>query len=145
MGCLAKMQGSRGAMAERITTFLMFEGKLEEAMNFYVSLFPDSRVEKLERHGPDGPGAEGNLRADFTVNGMRLMGFDSPVSHAFTFTPSISLFVDCGSEEEIDRLFAALSEGGTVMMELAPYPFAAKYGWLADRFGVSWQLSLASL
>ena len=129
-------------MAERITTFLMFEGRLEEAMNFYLSLFPDSRVDRLDRHGPDGTSADGSLQADFTLNGLRLKGFDSPVHHEFTFTPSISLFVDCSSEEEIDRLYAALSEGGAVMMELAAYPFADKFGWVADRFGVSWQLSL---
>ncbi len=132
-------------MAERITPFLMFEGKAEEAMNFYLSLFPGARVEKLEHFGPEGPGAEGSvLHAEFVLNGQQLRMFDSPVHHAFTFTPSISLFVDCASEEEIDRLFAALSEGGQVMMELAEYPFAKKFGWIADRFGVSWQLSLAA-
>ena len=132
-------------MAERITPFLMFEGKAEEAMNFYLSLFPGARVEKLEHFGPEGPGAEGSvLRAEFVLDGQRLRLFDSPVPHAFTFTPSISLFVDCASEAEIDRLFASLSEGGQVMMELAEYPFAKKFAWLADRFGVSWQLSLAA-
>ena len=131
-------------MAERITPFLMFEGKAEDAMDFYVSLFPDSRVERVERYGPEGPGAEGSVaQAVLTVNGQRLRCFDSPVSHAFTFTPSISLFVECSDEAEIDRMFAALSDGGMVMMELAEYPFAAKFAWLADRFGVSWQLSLA--
>jgi len=131
-------------MAERITPFLMFEGKAEEAMNFYVSLFPASRVESIERYGPEGPGAEGSVvRAAFVLRGQRLMCIDSPVSHRFSFTPSISLFVDCASEEEVDRLFAALSEGGEVMMELAAYPFARKFAWVADRFGVSWQLSLA--
>ena len=72
-----------------------------------------------------------------------LNGFDSPVHHGFTFTPSISMFVDCDSEEEIDRLFAALLDGGQVMMELAEYAFAAKFAWVVDRFGASWQLSLA--
>ena len=131
-------------MAERITPFLMFEGKAEEAMNLYLSLFPDSRVDKLERFGPEGPGAEGSvLSAEFVLNGQRLIAFDSPVPHAFSFTPSISLFVDCDSEAEIDRLFTILSEGGQVMMEMQEYPFAKKFAWLADRFGVSWQLSLA--
>lgn len=132
-------------MAERITPFLMFEGKAEQAMKFYLSLFPDSRVERLERFGPEGPGADGSVSsALFILNGQRLRAFDSPVPHAFSFTPSISLFVDCASEGEIDRLFAALSEGGQVMMELAEYPFAKKFAWLADRFGVSWQLSHAA-
>ena len=128
-------------MVERITPFLMFEGKAEEAINFYLPLFPGSRVEEIERFGPQGPGAEGSIaKAVVVLDGQRLRMFDSPVPHGFTFTPSISLFVDCTSEEEIDRLFAALSEGGQVMMELAEYPFAARFAWLADRFGVSWQL-----
>ena len=132
-------------MAERITPFLMFEGKAEDAMTFYVSLFPGARVEMLERFGPEGPGTEGSvLHGEFELAGQRVRVFDSPVAHQFGFTPSFSFFVDCSSEEEIDRLFAALSEGGHVMMEMGEYPFARKFTWLADRFGVSWQLSLAS-
>ena len=128
-------------MAERITPFLMFEGRAAEAIDFYLSVFPNSRIETIEEFGPDGPGAEGSVASAVVIlNGQRLMAFDSPVRHAFTFTPSISLFVDCDSEEEIDRLFGALSEGGQVMMELAEYPFADRFAWLADRFGVSWQL-----
>lgn len=131
-------------MAERITPFLMFEGKAEEAINFYVSAFPDSRLERLERFGPEGPGAEGSVyRAELVLAGQRLRFFDSPVHHDFMFTPSISMFVECVSETEIDGLFAILSEGGQVMMEMQEYPFAKKFAWLADRFGVSWQLSLA--
>jgi predicted 3-demethylubiquinone-9 3-methyltransferase (glyoxalase superfamily) len=132
-------------MAERITTFLMFQdGCAEQAMKFYVSLFPDSAIDRIERYGAEGPGPEGTVvRADFTLNGRQLICIDSPVRHAFGFTPSVSLFVDCASEEEIDRLFAALSDGGEVMMPLGEYPFAARYAWIADRFGVSWQLSRA--
>jgi predicted 3-demethylubiquinone-9 3-methyltransferase (glyoxalase superfamily) len=71
------------------------------------------------------------------------MAIDSPPVHAFDFTPWLSLFVTCASEDEIDRLFAGLSEGGFVMMPLSTeHGFAAKYAWLSDRFGVSWQLSL---
>ena len=133
-------------MADRITPFLMFQrGDAEAAMRFYVSLFPDSAIDRIERYGAQGPGAEGTVvRADFTLNGQKLICIDSPVRHAFDFTPSSSLFVDCASEEEIDRLFAALSEGGEVMMPLGEYPFARRFGWVADRFGVSWQLSLAA-
>jgi predicted 3-demethylubiquinone-9 3-methyltransferase (glyoxalase superfamily) len=72
------------------------------------------------------------------------MAIDSPVKHDFTFTPAMSLFVDCADEAEIDALFAKLSEGGKVLMPLAAYPFSRKFGWLSDRFGVSWQLNLAS-
>ncbi len=115
-------------MAQRITPFLMFEGKAKEAMDFYRSLFPDSRIEKLERFGPEGPGAEGTvLHAELVLADQRLRLFDSPVGHAFGFTPSFSLFVDCESEPEIDRLSASLSDGGQVMMALAEYPFAEKF------------------
>lgn len=112
-------------------------------MSFYVELFDDAEILTLERQGPEGPAKEGSvLNATFRIGDEVLMAFDSPPVHAFDFTPSLSLFVSCKSEEEIDRLFAALSEGGFVMMPLSTeYGFATKYAWLNDRFGVSWQLS----
>jgi predicted 3-demethylubiquinone-9 3-methyltransferase (glyoxalase superfamily) len=70
------------------------------------------------------------------------MCMDSNVKQVFTFTPATSLFVSCATEEEIDRLFAKLSQGGQVLMPLATYPFSPKFGWVADQFGVSWQLNL---
>ena len=131
-------------MAAKVSTFLMFEGQAEEAMNLYVSLFPGARIERLEHFGPEGPGAQGSVyRAEFVLAGQRVRVFDSPVSHAFGFTPSFSLFVDCDSAAEVDRLFESLSEDGQVMMELGEYPFAKRFAWLSDRFGVSWQLSHA--
>jgi predicted 3-demethylubiquinone-9 3-methyltransferase (glyoxalase superfamily) len=131
-------------MKPTVTTFLMFEGKAEAAMNFYVSLFPNSTITAVTRYGPGEAGAEGSVMlAKFTLNGREFMCIDSPVKHDFTFTPAMSLFVDCASENEIDRLFAQLSDGGGVLMPLDQYPFAQKFAWVADRFGVSWQLSLA--
>ena len=130
-------------MGPTVTTFLMFEGKAEEAMTFYVSLIKDSRIVSIERYGAGGPGAEGAvMRAKFSLNGREFLCIDSPVKHNFTFTPAMSLFVDCEGEEEIDRLFAALSSGGQILMPLGQYPFARKFAWLADKYGVSWQLSL---
>ena len=67
---------------------------------------------------------------------------DSPPVHDFTFTPSFSIFVDVASAEELDRLFAGLSEGGAVLMPLDEYGFSRRFGWVNDRFGVSWQLNL---
>lgn len=132
-------------MPQKIKTFLMFEGRCEEAMNFYVSLFPDAAVTNIRRYGPEGPGAEGSvIQAAFTIQGQTFMAIDSPVKHDFAFTPAMSLFVDCAHEAEIDALFAKLSEGAKVLMPLAAYPFSRKFGWLSDRFGVSWQLNLAS-
>lgn len=126
-----------------IKTFLMFAGRAEEAMNFYVSLFPGATVDSIERYGPDGMGAEGSvMKANFTLNGQPFMCIDSPVKHDFSFNPAISLFVDCASEAEIDRLFAQLGDGGQVLMPLDAYPFSPKFAWVADRFGVTWQLNL---
>lgn len=131
-------------MAQKIKTFLMFDGRCEEAINFYVALFPDAAVASIRRHGPGEPGAEGSVKqASFVISGQTLMAVDSPVKHDFTFTPAMSLFVDVTSEAEIDALFAKLSEGGRVFMPLAAYPFSRRFGWLSDKFGVSWQLNLA--
>jgi predicted 3-demethylubiquinone-9 3-methyltransferase (glyoxalase superfamily) len=71
-----------------------------------------------------------------------VLASDSPVKHAFDFTPSLSFFVDCTSDEEQRRLFAELSDGGAVMMPLDDYGFSKRFAWVADRFGVSWQLNL---
>ena len=130
-------------MAQKITTFLMFEGKAEEAMTFYLSLFPGAEVRSLVRYGPEGPGAEGSvMHALFTLAGQEFMCVDSSVSHGFGFTPAVSLYVDCADEAEIDRLYATLSEGGGALMPLANHGFSTKFGWVNDRFGVSWQLNL---
>lgn len=130
-------------MRQKVTTFLMFEGKAEEAMTFYVSLFPDAKVVSIMRYGPGEPGPEGTIKhATFSIAGQQLMCIDSYVEHGFTFTPAMSLFVTCESEPEIDGLFAKLSKDGQVAMPLDAYPFARKFAWVADRFGVSWQLIL---
>lgn len=132
-------------MTRAIYPFLMFEGRAEEAMNFYTSLIPGSRIEEINRYGPDGPGREGTvMTARFSVAGQAVMCIDSIVSHAFTFTPSFSFFIECDDAPELDRLFAALSRDGKVFMPLDNYGFSQRFGWCSDRFGVSWQLNLAS-
>ena len=124
-----------------ITPFLMFEGAAEAAMNFYASLFPGSTIDSITRYGASGPGPEGSvMQAAMTLKGQKLFFIDSPVKHAFTFTPAISLMVDCDSAAEVDRLFNALSEQGKTLMPLDAYPFANRFAWVNDRFGVSWQL-----
>jgi len=129
---------------QKITTFLMFEGKAEEAMSFYMSLFPDSEIKSISRYEDDDSGPAGTVRhATFSLNGQLFMCIDSPVNHGFTFTPAMSLYVTCETESEIDTLAAKLSEGGQVLMPLAAYPFSRKFTWLNDRYGVSWQLTLA--
>lgn len=125
----------------KLSTMLMFGGRAEEAIGLYTSVFDDSAVEFIQRYGADVPGAEGKVaHARFTLNGQPFMAMDSNIEQPFTFTPSMSIFVTCPDAAEVDRLFAALSEGGTIMMALDVYPFAARYAWIQDRFGVSWQL-----
>lgn len=130
-------------VAHSITPFLMFEGSAEEAMRFYVGLFHGSEVKRIERYGQGEPGPEGTVkRADFTLAGQNVICIDSPAKHAFTFTPSMSLFVECESEAELNNAFEQLSEGGQVLMPLDNYGFSKRFGWVSDRFGVSWQLNL---
>ncbi len=130
-------------MPQQVTPFLMFTGDAERAMELYTSLFDDARVLALSRWGADGQGAEGTVQqATFSIAGQVFRCFDSPPVHAFGFTPSLSLFVDVASEEELDRLFAGLSEGGEVLMPIGDYGFSRRFGWVNDRFGVSWQLNL---
>ena len=126
-----------------VSTFLMFEGDAQEAMSLYASVFPRFRIEHIERYGPGEPGPEGTVKTSrVDLNGQRLMFSDSFVKHAFTFTPSISLFVDFASGGELDAAFARLSEGGKVLMPVDDYGFSSRFGWCSDRFGVSWQLNL---
>ena len=121
----------------------MFTGKAEAAMNFYMSIFKNSEIRSVTRYDEKGPGKAGSIKlATFALNGRELMCVDSPVQHAFGFTPAISLFVTCDTEAEIDTLFAKLSEGGQVLMPLSNYPFSKKFAWINDQFGVSWQLDL---
>ncbi len=130
-------------MPKSITTFLMFEGRAEEAIRFYTSLFPNSEIVQMRKYGPDGPGPEGSVNnAIFTLNGQRVMAFDSYVKHAFTFTPSMSFFVVCEDAAEFERLYPALSDGGVEMMPPNNYGFSQRFGWCNDRFGVSWQINL---
>ncbi len=83
-------------MSQKITTFLMFEGRAEEAMGFHISLFPGARMVDIQRYGPEGPGPDGSLlRATVEIAGQQFMCFNSDVKHGFTFTPAMSLFVTC--------------------------------------------------
>ena len=130
-------------MGTTVRPFLMFEGKAEEAMRFYISLFADGKIVDIERYGPGQPGAEGSVKvAKFSVAGQTVMCIDSPVKHGFTFTPAFSLFVDCESEAELRRLADALMEGGAALMPLNNYGFSRLFTWVNDRYGVSWQLNL---
>ncbi len=126
-----------------IRPFLMFEGKAEEAMNLYVSLFPGSRIDSMSKYGPGEAGAEGTVQlASLTLAGQTVMCIDSPARHAFTFTPSFSFFVELETSEDLEKIAATLGKDGAVMMPLDNYGFSRRFTWLSDRFGVSWQLNL---
>ena len=132
-------------MAEAISTFLMFQdGRAEEAMRLYVSLFDGASIGAIQHWGPDEAGTEGQVKfASFSLAGHSLRCSDSPPVHDFGFTPSVSLFVDCRDEAELEKLFAELSRDGRVLMPPGDYGFSRRFGWCNDRFGVSWQLNLA--
>lgn len=130
-------------MAKTITPFLMFEGDAEEAMSFYVSLFDGSHIDSILRYRAGEAGSEGSIKiASFTLCGRPFYCSDSPIKHDFTFTPSMSLFIELDDESDLDHAFAQLAAGGEELMPLNNYGFSRKFGWVNDRFGVSWQLNL---
>lgn len=125
--------------------FLMFqEGKAEEAMNYYTSLIEDSEITTINRYGANESGDEGTvMQATFTLKNQEFMCIDSNVRHAFDFTPSFSIYLTCDTETEINELYQTLLEKeGEALMPLGDYGFSKKFGWVNDRYGVSWQLNL---
>ncbi len=132
-----------------ITTSLMFvgdqAGKAEEAIALYISLFPNSKIISLDHYEAGENEPEGSVKmARFMISGTDFKAMDSYLDHKFTFTPSISLHVECESEAEIEEAFRTLADGGVELMPLDNYGFSEKFGWLNDRYGVSWQLNLSS-
>ena len=106
-------------------------------------MFDNSKIIDIQRWGKEGPGKEGIImHATFELFGIKLMYSDSPPVHNWDFTPAISNYVKCTSEEEVERLFSNFSENGQVAMPLDDYGFSRKLGWVIVRFGVSWQLNL---
>ena len=133
---------------QKITPFLWFDSQAEEAIKLYTSLFKNSKIVSLSRYpeGPlDGPmkGMEGRvITGVFELAGQQFMALDG--GPEFKFTPGTSFFVNCETEDELDQLWAKLSEGGMAFMPLQAYPFSEKFGWLADKYGLSWQLNLGA-
>jgi predicted 3-demethylubiquinone-9 3-methyltransferase (glyoxalase superfamily) len=128
-----------------VRPFLMFTGRAEEAMQFYVDLFADSAVVDLKRwQANETEGVEGTIKlASFKLmSDQVIMYSDSLPVHSFTFTPSISLFVTCENEDELTRYCDALSKDGKYHMPPDNYRFSTKFAWVDDRFGVSWQVNL---
>ena len=131
-------------MAKSVRPFVMFpkEAKAEDAMQFYASVFPNAKIEKLERFAAGEQGKEGTVKSGaITIAGQTIRFFDSPVQHAFDLTPAISFFIECESAAEVRRLASALGEGGKDFMPVDNYGFSELFAWVGDRFGITWQLN----
>lgn len=122
--------------APTIVPCLWFDGQAEAAAEFYVSLFDRSTIIRRNSFG----GMSGVVTVEFQLAGCPMVGLNG--GPQFRFTPAISLFVMCETVEELDRLWAALTDGGSAMMPVDRYPWSERYGWGVDRFGVTWQLML---
>ncbi|MFD0962824.1 VOC family protein [Pseudofulvibacter geojedonensis] len=134
----------KASQHHKIASFLTFqEENAEQAMNFYINLFNNSKVISLKRWGKNSSGKEGSImHATFKLNNKLFMCSDSPIKHNWDFTPAVSNYVECENEQELSKLFIKLSEKGKVMMPLNNYGFSTKFGFVEDQFGVSWQLNL---
>ena len=114
---------------KKITPFLWFDGKAEEAANFYTATFPNSKIVSMTRSGEAGPGPKGSvMSATFELQGQEFIALNG--GPMFNFSPAISFFVPCETQEEVDHFWEKLSEGGEKQ----------RCGWLKDKFGVSWQI-----
>jgi predicted 3-demethylubiquinone-9 3-methyltransferase (glyoxalase superfamily) len=114
---------------QKITPFLWYDGSAEEAMNFYVSVFKNSKVVNVRRYGKAGPGKEGSvMTGTFQVEGQEFFVLNG--GPQYKFTPAISLFVNCETQKEVDELWEKLSAGGR----------KDRCGWLQDKYGLSWQI-----
>jgi predicted 3-demethylubiquinone-9 3-methyltransferase (glyoxalase superfamily) len=114
---------------QKITPFLWFDSQAEEAMHFYVSIFKNSKVGSVTRYGEAGPGPKGTvMSATFQLDGQEFYALNG--GPHFTFTPAISFFVNCETQQEVDDLWEKLSAGGA----------KNRCGWLTDKYGLSWQI-----
>ena len=119
---------------QKITPFLWFDDKAEEAMNFYISIFRNSKIVSVTRYGEAGPGPKGTaMTATFQLDGQEFIALNG--GPQFKFTEAISFVVNCETQEEVDEFWEKLSEGGEKL----------RCGWLKDRYGVSWQVVPSAL
>ena len=122
------------ALKQKITPFLWFDNNAEEAMNHYVSIFKNARIVSVSRYGEAGPGPKGSvMTGTFEIEGQQFMALNG--GPHFKFTEAISLFVNCGTQAEVDELWGKLSAGGS----------ESQCGWLKDKFGLSWQIIPSAL
>ena len=131
---------------QKITPNLWFDDQAEEAAEFYLSIFDNTKLGTISRYDATTAEATGQpegsvLTVDFELDGQEFVALNG--GPAFTLNPAISFIVNCSTEGEVDGLWERLSDGGEVLMPLDAYPFSDRYGWIQDRYGVSWQLILA--
>ena len=119
---------------QNIAPFLWFDGKAEEAMNFYISIFKNSKVVSVSRYGEAGPGPKGTvMSATFEIAGQKFMALNG--GPHFKFTEAVSFFISCENQQEVDELWEKLSAGGE----------KSRCGWLKDKYGLSWQVIPSAL
>jgi predicted 3-demethylubiquinone-9 3-methyltransferase (glyoxalase superfamily) len=126
---------------------LWFNDQAETAAELYTSIFPASHIDSVSRYRESGAQASGMpagsvLSVSFELDGQPMAAING--GPYYKFSPAISFFINCRTVNELDQIWALLLPGGSVLMELGQYPFSERYGWLTDRFGVSWQLMLSS-
>jgi predicted 3-demethylubiquinone-9 3-methyltransferase (glyoxalase superfamily) len=129
-------------MSSDLSVSFMFSGRAEEAVEFYTALFEDSLIESIDRYQFGDQGEPGKVKlATFQLCGQRLHCLDAPGSPTSDFTPSLSIVVELGAHL-IDETFEQLAAGGEVLVPLSRYGFSGHFGWVTDRFGISWQLQV---
>ena len=127
-----------GAMTDTWTHLTFQHHRAADAVELYTRVIPASSIDARRSIGDDGMEL---IR--FTLAGRPFIAVDSPPVHRWDFSPAVSVYLVCDSVDEVDRIYAALSDGGTAFMPVGSYPFNSRFGWCADRFGVSWQVGLS--
>lgn len=132
---------------QKITPFLWFDNQAEEAVEFYKSVFKNSQVGESTHHSEAGAKVSGQPKGSVMTISYRLYGHDFIALNSgpmFKFTPAVSFFVNCETADEVENLWNKLSDGGTALMPLDKYHFSEKYGWIQDKYGVSWQIIVST-
>ena len=140
------LSAAKDTKIQRITPFLWFDTQAMDAANFYASVFKNARVKTSTKYTAEGAAGAGMQQGSIMTVNFELEGQEFTAINGgpvFQISPSISFMVNCRTEEKVNDLWSKLSEGGRVLMELNKYPFSERYGWIEDKYGVSWQLILS--
>jgi predicted 3-demethylubiquinone-9 3-methyltransferase (glyoxalase superfamily) len=136
-----------GSKIQKITPFLWFDNQTEEAVNFYIAVFNRSKIKTTTRYEEESAKASGMPKNSVMTMAFQIEDQDFVAINggpAFKINPSVSFFVYATTEAEVEELWNKLSAGGKILMELDKYPFSEKYGWVEDKFGVSWQIMIST-